>query len=34
MASKTAQKNLTSQFMSITGVNEKSAMRVNFLPGV
>ncbi|KAH8806404.1 hypothetical protein F5882DRAFT_120812 [Hyaloscypha sp. PMI_1271] len=28
MASKSAQKNLTSQFMSITGVNEKLAQRL------
>jgi hypothetical protein len=33
MASKSAQKSLTSQFMSITGVNEKLAQRVRFLPG-
>jgi hypothetical protein len=32
MSSKSVQKNLTTQFMSITGVNEKLAQRVTFLP--
>jgi hypothetical protein len=34
MATKAAQKGLTTQFMSITGVSEKSAVRVSVLPGV
>jgi hypothetical protein len=32
MSSKSVQKNLTTQFMSITGVNEKLAQRVTFIP--